>query len=93
MTICIYKASQVVLVVKNPPANARDTKDLGLSPVSGRSLGEGNGNLPGASTGVPTHDKVMWESPDGQGESGLKRPPGPVRASTLKPKSVCFTIS
>ena len=62
----------MVLVVKNPPANARDTKDLGLSPVSGRSLGEGNGNLPGASTGVPTHDKVMWESPDGQGESGLK---------------------
>ena len=32
--------------------------------------------LPGASTGVPTHDKVMWESPDGQGESGLKGPPG-----------------
>ena len=26
--------------------------------------------------GVPTHDKVMRESPDGQGESGLKgRPP------------------
>ena len=24
--------------------------------------------------GVPTHDKVMWESPDGQGESGLKGP-------------------
>ena len=28
--------------------------------------------LPGPSTGVPTHDKVMRESPDGQGESGLK---------------------
>ena len=28
--------------------------------------------LPGASPGVPTHDKVMRESPDGQGESGLK---------------------
>ena len=28
--------------VKNPPANARDT---GLIPQSGRSLGEGNGNL------------------------------------------------
>ena len=25
--------------------------------------------------GVPTHDKVMWESPDGQGESGLKGAP------------------
>ena len=29
----------------------------------------------GASTGVPTHDKVMRESPDGQGESGLKGAP------------------
>ena len=35
----------------------------------------------------------MWESPDGQGESGLERLPGPARASTPKPKSVCFTIS
>ena len=32
--------------------------------------------VPGASTGVPTHDKVMRESPDGQGESGLEGPPG-----------------
>ena len=31
--------------------------------------------LPGASTGVCTHDKVMWESPDGQGESGLEGHP------------------
>jgi len=30
--------------------------------------------VPGASTGLPTHDKVMWESPDRQGESGLKGP-------------------
>ena len=29
----------------------------------------------GASMGVPTHDKVMWESPDGQGESGLEGHP------------------
>ena len=25
--------------------------------------------------GIPTHDKVMRDSPDGQGESGLKGPP------------------
>ena len=31
----------------------------------------------GASTGVPTHDKVMQESPDGQGESGLEGSPPP----------------
>ena len=31
--------------------------------------------LLGATTGVPTHDKVMRESPDGQGESELEGPP------------------
>ena len=31
-------------VVKNPPANAGDTRDLGLIPRSGRFPGEGNGN-------------------------------------------------
>jgi len=31
-------------VVKNPPANAGDARDLGSVPVSGRSPGEGNGN-------------------------------------------------
>ena len=37
-------ASQVALVVKNPPANAGDTGDTGLIPGSGRSPGEGNGH-------------------------------------------------
>ena len=32
----------VVLVVKNPPANAGDAR---FTPGSGRPLGEGNGNL------------------------------------------------
>ena len=35
----------VVLVVKNSFANARDIRDVGSSPGSGRSPGEGNGNL------------------------------------------------
>ena len=30
-------------MVKNPPANAGDTRDTGLIPGSGRSPGEGNG--------------------------------------------------
>ena len=33
----------MVLVVKNPPANAGDTRDMGSIPGSGRSLGVGNG--------------------------------------------------
>ena len=37
-------ASQVALVVKNPPVNAGDLRDVGLLPGSGRSLGEGCGN-------------------------------------------------
>ena len=32
-------------MVKNLPANAGDARDLGLIPGSGRSPGEGNGNL------------------------------------------------
>ena len=35
----------MVLVVKNPPANVGDSRDMGLIPGSGRSPGEGNGNL------------------------------------------------
>ena len=37
-------ASQVVLVVKNPPANAGDVRDADLIPGLGRSLGGGHGN-------------------------------------------------
>ena len=35
-------ASQVVLVVKNPPANAGDMRDAGSIPGSGRSPGRGH---------------------------------------------------
>ena len=45
----------------------------------------------GASTGDPTHDKVMWKRPDEQGGSGLEGPPGPAQASSSKPESVCLT--
>ena len=36
--------SQVALVVKNPPANAGDSRNMGSIPGSGRSPGVGNGN-------------------------------------------------
>ena len=47
----------MVLVVKNPPANAGDIRDVGSIAGSGRSPGEGHGNplipvfLPGESHG------------------------------------------
>ena len=47
--------------------------------------------MPGASTGDPTHDKLMQKSLTGQGGSGLKG--SSARASTLKPESVGFIIS
>ena len=48
--LCIYKqyyfwASQVVLVVKGLPVSARDVRDVGSIPGSGRSPGGGYGNL------------------------------------------------
>ena len=36
--------SQLVPMVKNPPANARDMRDVSLIPGLGRSPGEGHGN-------------------------------------------------
>ena len=38
------QASQMVLVVKNLPANAGDIRDMGSIPGSGRSPGGGHGN-------------------------------------------------
>ena len=40
----LVSASQVMLVIKNPLANAGDIRDTGSIPGSGRSPGEGNGN-------------------------------------------------
>ena len=43
--IQLYYGFFGVIVVKNLPANAGDAKDMGFIRRSGRSLGEGNGNL------------------------------------------------
>ena len=41
---CAMQTSQVALVVKNPPANARDVRGLGSVSRSGRCPGEAKGN-------------------------------------------------
>ena len=62
-------ASQVVLVVKNLSANARDMRDAGSIPGSGRSLEEG----------MATHSSILawripWtEEPGGLQSTGLQR--------------------
>ena len=40
----LKKASQAALMVKNPPANASNARNMGLIPGSGRSPGEGHSN-------------------------------------------------
>ena len=44
LDLCILRDSQVMLVLKNPPVNAGDIRNIGLIPGSGRSPGEGRGN-------------------------------------------------
>ena len=58
------QASQVVLVVKNPPSKARDPKDTGSIPGLERSPGPG---------GVATHSSVIaWRIPWTEEPGGLQ---------------------
>ena len=55
------RASQVVLVVKNPPTNAGDIRDVGSIPRSGRSVGEGHDNpLQYSHPGNPMDREAWW---------------------------------
>ena len=53
-------ASQVALVVKNPPANAGDITDTGLIPVSGRCPGGEHGNPLEYSCHENNMDRGAW---------------------------------
>ena len=53
-------ASQVALVVKDPPANVGDVRDVGSIPGSGRSPGEGHGNPPQNSCLENPMDRGAW---------------------------------
>ena len=54
--------SQVVLVVKNPLANAGDLRGAGLSPGSGRSPGGGHGNTLQDSCLENPMDRGAWQA-------------------------------
>ena len=59
MTLCIRKYGAVI---KNPPANAGDARNVGLTPRSGRSPGVGNGNpFQYSCLGIPM-DKGAWQA-------------------------------
>ena len=58
------------LVVKNPPANAREIRNSGSIPGLGRSPGEGNGNpLQYSCLGNPMDRGTWWATVHGVTES------------------------
>ena len=70
----IVRTSQVVLVVKNPPANAGDIRDTDLIPGSGGSPREGHGNPLQHSCLENSRDRRAWQSsPWGRNESDTRK--------------------
>ena len=55
-------SSQLALVVKTPPANAGDVRDVGSTPGPGRSPGGGNGNLLQYSCLENPMDRGAWRA-------------------------------
>ena len=49
-------------MVKNPPADAGDMRDVGLIPQSGRPPGEGNGNSLQQSCLENPMDRGAWQA-------------------------------
>ena len=56
------EASQVVLILKNPPANTGDVRDSSSVPGSGRSLGRGHGCLLQYSCLENPMDRGTWQA-------------------------------
>ena len=74
-THLVKRASQLVLVVKNPPANAEDIRNMGSIPGLGRSPGGGRGN--------PLQYSCL-ESPRGQRSLAGHRPQGHKESDTTE---------
>ena len=58
----VSRTSQVALVVKNPPINARDASDGGSTPELGRSPGGENGNPLQYSCWENLIDRGAWQA-------------------------------
>ena len=56
------RASQVAPVVKNPPANSGDARDVGLIPGLGKSSGVGKGNPLQYSCQENPMDRGAWRA-------------------------------
>ena len=90
------ETSQVVLVVKNSPADAGDTRDAGSIPRSGRSPGVGNGTPLQYSWlerfhGQRSHRAMEFSLP--KNSMGRLQSIGPQRVGhTWKNNAYCLTI-
>ena len=60
--MCMCRASQGVLAVKNPPANSGDIRDASLIPGSGRSPGGGHRNPLQCSCLENPMDRGAWQA-------------------------------
>ena len=56
------RVSQMVLLVKDPPANAGDIRDVGSIPRSGKIPGIGNGNSLQYSCLENSLDRGAWQA-------------------------------
>ena len=78
MTICEYsdiadiRAARVTLVVKNPPANAGDVRDVGSILGSGRFLRGGHGNALQYSCLENSMDRGAWQAIQSMGHKELE---------------------
>ena len=59
-----FRASEVALVVKNPPTNAGDARDIGSIPGLGRTPGVGNGNTLQYSCLENSIGRGAWQATD-----------------------------
>ena len=60
LSLILYSSFPGGSVVKNPPTNAGDTRDVGSIPESGRSLGVGNGDPFQYSCLENSRDRGAW---------------------------------
>ena len=60
--LLLLGASQVAMMIKNPPANAGDIRDAGSIPGLGKSCGGGHGNPPQYSCLENPLDREAWRS-------------------------------
>ena len=67
-------ASQVIRMVKYPPANTGDIRDMGSIPGSERSSGEGHGNSLEFSSLENPMDRRAWLATVNGGHKGLDMP-------------------